>query len=1089
MRGIFQVQPGYSVLASGYPVFCERFFRRFTPLMIMSKLIFISLAFTCLLSLSGAIRSEVPPPERMTIFDLERAFKADGSRGPYRISDRPVLRGSASVWVEDRVQVQGLDYRIDEDAALLIFFQDLPRGTPVLVRFRQSPQVLRPVYRRRERAAAGPEEAARSLPRAPAVRAEGGFQPPAPDGPRLDIGGTKRIQVGFGSDREPDLTQSLRVHISGEVAEGVEVLAMLSDRNLPLQPDGRTRSLQELDRVTFQVQSRSFSAGLGDQDVVFDETTFGRYRRRLQGARFAVSLPGGDARLFGAVSEGRWVSHRIAPAGGYQGPYRLAGGDGGGGGQVAAGSERIYLDGRLLRRGEGQDYAVDYERGLLTFTPARPISAESRIRVEYQLLDGRSRRRMMGFRGRLDLADDRFSLGTTFIRETDRAFAVPGLSGPASDAALQQVTVLDAAYTPLEGMRLSGEVALSDRSSTSLSADGRERSRDHAFQLGVDLAPTPLTVGGRGLGRVRLAGSYRRVGAGFFGFDRIDRGESEGRWGWRPEAERGDERSGEMAFYYIPRQGVRLHLGYGRRSGSHPAARREVGVAVSTPRAPDVRYLYEEISEGSGRLARQQGKLTTAVWKVRPGFRFASETAHGDAVGASSLFYASAPGRTGLPRGVQMRELAWDLSSGSRNTWSWTSAFILRRTRRLDGGWRDSLQSWSHRHRIGTSGWHGLSLSGEYSRSAVRAPQQAGGRRHTDLARLRLGYAPLDGALSQQISYRISSTGAPNRQPVFTYAGQGRGAYLWEDVDGDGLKDREEFVPDVDGDYELFYGGEGGFRPVREAALGARFEVVLKRLLRSPDGPWQRFLARVSLDLSLEADRRVLTEYGGAPPWRLYRFRTGSEVLSGRRDIRTVLYLFRYSRRASFRVSSRQRDRIDRTYSDGGMEGLSEGAVHGRFRFGPRFEVETDLSGGARSREGEGPFAYGIGWQAFSLRGRWRFVGGWQTGMGVGMGWDREKIRGLEAGRVSLKPELIRSLPGRGRIRSSLDWVRVSASERLPLFLGMAGGNRGGHNLVWRVGIDYRLARYITALLVYDGRRRPDRPVLHLGRMEMRATF
>ena len=538
----------------------------------MVKPNYTRLVLFCLLGLSAAARAG---PDRVTLFDMERTFKADGSRGPYCISDRPILEVSVSVRVAGRLQVRGLDYRIDD--ALLTFFRDLPRGVPVLVRFRQSPQVLRPVYRRRERPAGGTEGAS-PQPRPPKARAEAPFQGPAAAGPGLDIGGTKRIQVEFGSDRAPELTQSLRVHISGEVTEGVEVLALLSDRNLPLQPEGRTRSLQELDRVTFQVRSRSLSAGLGDQDVVFGETTFGRYRRRLQGARLAVSLPGGEARLFGAVSEGRWATHRIAPSQGYQGPYRLSGGAGGGGGPVVAGSERVYLDGRLLRRGEGQDYAIDYERGLLTFTPAHPISAESRISVEYQILDGGSRRRMVGLQGRLALVDDRLWLGTTFIREADRALPAAGLSVPVPTPSLQQVTVLDARYTLLEGVSLSGELAFSDKTSTPLAPDEQERSRGKAFRVGVDLVPNALSVAGQSLGRIRLAGSYRQVGPRFSGFDRIDRVETEGRWGWRSESERGDERSGEVALHYIPAQGVRFNLEYGRRNGEPPCG---------TPRSGD----------------------------------------------------------------------------------------------------------------------------------------------------------------------------------------------------------------------------------------------------------------------------------------------------------------------------------------------------------------------------------------------------------------------------------------------------------------------------------------------------------------------
>ena len=286
---------------------------------------------------------DVWPDKPVTLFDVARTFKADGSRGPYRISERPILVESESVWVAGRLQRRGLDYLIEEDKALLRFFDDLERGTPVMVKFRQLPQVVRQVYRRRQ----GPErtiETRRAERRKHSIKRNPGrtVRPQASVGePRLEIGGSKRIQVAMGSDRGPELNQSLRVQVSGEIAEGVELLAMLSDQNLPLQSDGRTRSLQEIDRIHFQVRSRSIRAGLGDEDVVFNETTFGRYRRQLQGASLGFSLPHGTVKAFGAVSRGRWVSRRVAPVEGYQGPYRLSGGDEGGAyAEIVPGSER-----------------------------------------------------------------------------------------------------------------------------------------------------------------------------------------------------------------------------------------------------------------------------------------------------------------------------------------------------------------------------------------------------------------------------------------------------------------------------------------------------------------------------------------------------------------------------------------------------------------------------------------------------------------------------------------------------------------------------------------------------------------------------
>ena len=124
-----------------------------------------------------------------------------------------------------------------------------------------------------------------------------------------------------------------------------------------------------------------------------------------------------------------------------------------------------------------------------------------------------------------------------------------------------------------------------------------------------------------------------------------------------------------------------------------------------------------------------------------------------------------------------------------------------------------------------------------------------------------------------------------------------------------------------------------------------------------------------------------------------------------------------------------------------------------------------------------------------SGRGVWRPTPGWQIRLTGGLGHDRDQVRDLKATYLTVYPEVIRSLPGRGRIRGSVDWTRVVATDRMPLFLGMAQGNRKGDNLVWRLGMDYRLGKYVTALVAYDGRRRPGRSTIHLGRMEVRAVF
>jgi hypothetical protein len=109
--------------------------------------------------------------------------------------------------------------------------------------------------------------------------------------------------------------------------------------------------------------------------------------------------------------------------------------------------------------------------------------------------------------------------------------------------------------------------------------------------------------------------------------------------------------------------------------------------------------------------------------------------------------------------------------------------------------------------------------------------------------------------------------------------------------------------------------------------------------------------------------------------------------------------------------------------------------------------------------------------------------------LGMEAGSDYDRQRALAVRHVSLQPEMVRRLSGRGRARAWVDLTQVVSSSSVPIFLGMAGGNRVGRNWIWRMGVDYRFGRYVTALVSYDGRKRPFLPVIHVGRMEMKAVF
>jgi hypothetical protein len=89
----------------------------------------------------------------------------------------------------------------------------------------------------------------------------------------------------------------------------------------------------------------------------------------------------------GGVAKGKFASLDITPLENVQGPYRLTGPNGEQYIIVLAGSERVYLDGRLQTRGFDYDYTIDYNLAELTFSPRHLITKNSRLKVDFEYSD------------------------------------------------------------------------------------------------------------------------------------------------------------------------------------------------------------------------------------------------------------------------------------------------------------------------------------------------------------------------------------------------------------------------------------------------------------------------------------------------------------------------------------------------------------------------------------------------------------------------------------------------------------------------------------------------------------------------------
>jgi len=276
-------------------------------------------------------------------------------------------------------------------------------------------------------------------------------------GSRLQKSGTLARGFTVGSNKDLSLNSGLRLQLAGKLSDDIEIVAALTDENSPIQPEGNTQTIQELDKVFIELRHKNIQGTFGDFQIEKRIGEFGVINRKLQGLRSEFLLGGelGGSVSF-ASSRGKFNSQTILGLDGVQGPYRLTGINGEREIIVLAGTEKVFINGEQLARGENYDYTVDYSTGELFFTPKKIITSASRISVDFEYSDRKYERSFFGSTITSSILKGNLQIAASYFREGDDQNAPIDIILSESDKNILELSGSDRLRASKSGVKFVG---------------------------------------------------------------------------------------------------------------------------------------------------------------------------------------------------------------------------------------------------------------------------------------------------------------------------------------------------------------------------------------------------------------------------------------------------------------------------------------------------------------------------------------------------------------------------------------------------------------------------------------------------------
>lgn len=235
----------------------------------------------------------------------------------------------------------------------------------------------------------------------------------------LNSSGSLSRSINIGTNQNGGLNSNFDLQLSGKLSKDLSLRASISDNNIAMKDGGFSQRLNEFDNVFIEMFTDFWRIKAGDIDLNNNDTNFLKFNKKVSGLDLQATLTPDKTKVeaSGAVVKGQFAQYKFNGLEGNQGPYRINGPNAQNFVIIVAGSETVYINGIPLKRGENNDYVMDYGAAQVTFNTTYPITADMRIVIEYQYTD-RNYTRFVSYES-YRYQSKKLEIGSYFYTESD----------------------------------------------------------------------------------------------------------------------------------------------------------------------------------------------------------------------------------------------------------------------------------------------------------------------------------------------------------------------------------------------------------------------------------------------------------------------------------------------------------------------------------------------------------------------------------------------------------------------------------------------------------------------------------------------